>query len=301
MSHVFGPLSDVPSPDMYSGPREMAWIYDTFTMMNAKSPVANPQAVVTGKPAAFGGIELRKEATALGGVYVLEEAFRRGDIKADRGLAGKTVAVQGFGKVGSAVARLLHERGARIVAVSDSRGGIYCAEGIDPAEVLDYKHASKEKSVTGYRALAAMERDAIQTVACDIFVPAAGQDSLTAHYARKLQASIVLELANGPVTLQADEVLAEKGVFVIPDFVANAGGVVASYYEWQANLRYDRQTGTDVYRERLREQMTQTYTRARDMQLELSKRCRAVSLREAGLIYGIEELHDHIRERGIFP
>ena len=146
-----------------------------------------------------------------------------------------------------------------------------------------------------------MERDAIQTVACDIFVPAAGQDSLTAHYARKLQASIVLELANGPATLQADEVLAAKGVFVIPDFVANAGGVVASYYEWQANLRYDRQTGTETYRGRLQEQMTKTYERARATQLDYSKRCRPISPREAGLIYGIEELHDHIRERGIFP
>ena len=301
MSHVFGPLIDVPSPDMYSGPREMAWIYDTFTMMNAKSPVANPQAVVTGKPAAFGGIELRKEATALGGVYVLEEAFQRGDIKAGKGLAGKTVAVQGFGKVGAVAARLLHERGARIVAVSDSTGGIYCAEGLDPADLLNYKHASAKKSVAGYRGLLVIERDAIQTVACDIFVPAAGQDSLTAHYARQLQAGIVLELANGPVTLQADAVLAGKGVFVIPDFVANAGGVVASYYEWQANLRYDRQTGTETYRGRLQEQMTQTYERARATQLDYSKRCRAISLREAGLIYGIEELHDHIRERGIFP
>jgi len=301
MSHVFGPLSDVPSPDMYSGPREMAWIYDTFTMMNARNPVANPQAVVTGKPAAFGGIELRKEATALGGVYVLEEAFRRGDIKSAGGLSGKTVAVQGFGKVGAVASRLLHERGARIVALSDSKGGIYCAEGLDPADVLDYKRSSKGKSIVGYRGLKAMERDAIQTVACDIFVPAAGQDSLTAHYARQLQASIVLELANGPVTLQADEVLAAKGIFVIPDFVANAGGVVASYYEWQANLRYDRQTGTEAYRGRLQEQMTQTYERARATQLDYSKRCRTISLREAGLIYGIEELHDHIRERGIFP
>ena len=118
-----------------------------------------------------------------------------------------------------------------------------------------------------------MERDAIQAVACDILVPAAGQDSLTARYAEQLQASIVLELANGPVTLQADEVLAAKGVFVIPDFVANAGGVVASYYEWQANLRYDRQTGTEAYRGRLQEQMTQTYERARATQLDYSKRC----------------------------
>ncbi len=172
---------------------------------------------------------------------------------------------------------------------------------IDPADVLDYKRASKGKSITGYRGLKAMERDAIQTVACDIFVPAAGQDSLTARYAEKLQASIVLELANGPATLQADEVLAAKGVFVIPDFVANAGGVVASYYEWQANLRYDRQTGTEVYRGRLQEQMVQTYERARATQLDYSKRCSSISLREAGLIYGIEELHNHIRERGIFP
>ena len=124
MSHVFGPLSDVPSPDMYTGAREMAWIYDTFTMMLAKNPVANPQAVVTGKPAAFGGLELRKEATALGGVYVLVEALQRRDVNGIDSLPGKTVAVQGFGKVGYAAARLLHEHGARIVAVSDSRGGI---------------------------------------------------------------------------------------------------------------------------------------------------------------------------------
>jgi glutamate dehydrogenase (NAD(P)+) len=302
MSHVFGPLSDVPSPDMYTGAREMAWIYDTFTMMLAKNPVANPQAVVTGKPAAFGGLELRKEATALGGVYVLEEALRRKEIKGIDSLSGKTVTIQGFGKVGYAAARLLHEQNARIIAVSDSKGGIYSPEGLDPVAVLEYKRAAQGNSVVGYQNLAAVKRDAIQTVPCDIFIPAASQDSLTSANAEQVQAKIVLELANGPTTLEAEELLAAKGVFVIPDFVANAGGVVVSYYEWQANLSYDRETTDEVYRDRLKQQMIQTYARARETQLKYSKLCpHAISLREAGLIFGIEELHNHILERGIFP
>jgi len=302
MSHVFGPLSDVPSPDMYTGAREMAWIYDTFTMMLAKNPVANPQAVVTGKPAAFGGLELRKEATALGGVYVLEEALRRKEIRGIDSLSGKTVTIQGFGKVGYAAARLLREQNARIIAVSDSKGGIYSPEGLDPVAVLEYKRATQGNSVVGYQNLAAVNRDAIQTVPCDIFIPAASQDSLTSANAEQVQAKIVLELANGPTTLEAEELLAAKGVFVIPDFVANAGGVVVSYYEWQANLSYDRETTDDVYRNRLRQQMIQTYERARETQVKYSKLCKhSISLREAGLIFGIEELHDHILERGIFP
>ena len=302
MSHVFGPLSDVPSPDMYTGAREMAWIYDTFTMMLAKNPVANPQAVVTGKPAAFGGLELRKEATSLGGLYVLEEVLQRGEAKGITCLSGKTVAVQGFGKVGYAAARLLHERGARIVAVSDSRGGIYCPQGIDPSDVLQYKRSSKENSVVGYQNLEAVKCDAIQAVACDIFIPAARQDSLTELNARQVKAKVVLELANGPATLPADEILAEKGILVIPDFVANTGGVIVSHYEWQANLSYDRETTDDIYRNRLKQQMIQTYARARETQLKYSKLCKhVISLREAGLIFGIEELHDHILERGIFP
>ena len=302
MSHVFGPLSDVPSPDMYTGAREMAWIYDTFTMMLAKNPVANPQAVVTGKPAAFGGLELRKEATALGGVYVLEEALRRKEIRGIDSLSGKTVTIQGFGKVGYAAARLLREQNARIIAVSDSKGGIYSPEGLDPVAVLEYKRATQGNSVVGYQNLAAVNRDAIQTVPCDIFIPAASQDSLTSANAEQVQAKIVLELANGPTTLEAEELLTAKGVFVIPDFVANAGGVVVSYYEWQANLSFDRETSDAAYRDRLKQQMIQTYERARETQLKYSKLCQhAISLREAGLIFGIEELHDHILERGIFP
>jgi glutamate dehydrogenase/leucine dehydrogenase len=280
----------------------MAWIYDTFTMMLAKNPVANPQAVVTGKPAAFGGLELRKEATSLGGLYVLVEALQRGEVNGINSLPGKTVAVQGFGKVGYAAARLLHEHGVRIVAVSDSRGGIYAPQGLDPADALQYKRSSKENTVVGYQNLETVERDAIQAVPCDIFIPAASQDSLTSANAEQVQAKIVLELANGPTTLEAEELLAAKGVFVIPDFVANAGGVVVSYYEWQANLSYDRETTDDVYRNRLRQQMIQTYERARETQVKYSKLCKhSISLREAGLIFGIEELHDHILERGIFP
>ncbi len=301
MGHVFGPHTDVPSPDMYTGPREMAWIYDTFTMMTARNLVTNPQAVVTGKPVAFGGIELRKEATSLGGLYVLEEVLRRGDVTAIDSLPGKTVAIQGYGKVGFAIARLLHERGARIVAISDSKGGIYSSDGLDPVDVLQYKRATREKSVAGYHGLETISREAIQTMPCEILIPAASQDSLTARYAKDIQAKVILELANGPTTLKADEILAEKGIFVIPDFVANAGGVVASYYEWQANLRHDKETTHETYRANLHEQMLQSYARARDTQLKYSKFCGTISLREAGLIFGIEELHDHILERGIFP
>ena len=168
--------------------------------------------------------------------------------------------------------------------------------------MLQYKRSSKENTVVGYQNLAAVERDAIQTVPCDIFIPAASQDSLTASNAEQVQAKVVLELANGPTTLGRMRLLAEKGILVIPDFVANAGGVVVFYYEWQANLSYDRETTDEVYRNRLRQQMIQTYARARETQLKYSKLCQhAISLREAGLIFGIEELHDHILERGIFP
>jgi glutamate dehydrogenase (NAD(P)+) len=224
---IIGPELDIPAPDMYTDSQTMAWIMDTYTMTVGHAA----PGVVTGKPVSIGGSEGRTDATGRGVLYVVEEACKVKKIN----LRGASVAIQGFGNVGSAVARLFAEKKAKIVAISDSRGGVHNPRGIDPLRALRYKERSG--TVVGMPGASRISNDELLALKCDILVPAALENVITLHNADQIKAKIVAEAGNGPTTPHADEILSRKGVFVIPDILANAGGVTVSYFEWAQDLQ----------------------------------------------------------------
>jgi glutamate dehydrogenase (NAD(P)+) len=224
---IIGPEVDIPAPDVYTDSQTMAWIMDTYAMTVGH---ATP-GVVTGKPVSIGGSEGRTDATGRGVLYVVEEACKVKKIN----LRGASVAIQGFGNVGSAVARLFAEKKAKIVAISDSRGGVHNPRGIDPLRALRYKERSG--TVVGMPGASRISNDELLALKCDILVPAALENVITLHNADQIKAKIVAEASNGPTTPHADEILSRKGVFVIPDILANAGGVTVSYFEWAQDLQ----------------------------------------------------------------
>jgi glutamate dehydrogenase (NAD(P)+) len=224
---IIGPEVDIPAPDVYTDSQTMAWIMDTYAMTVGH---AEP-GVVTGKPVSIGGSEGRTDATGRGVLYVVEEACKVKKIN----LRGASVAIQGFGNVGSAVARLFAERKAKIVAISDSRGGVHNPRGIDPLRALRYKERSG--TVVGMPGASRISNNELLALKCDILVPAALENAITLHNADQIKAKIVAEAGNGPTTPHADEILSRKGIFVIPDILANAGGVTVSYFEWAQDLQ----------------------------------------------------------------
>ncbi|MEO6889075.1 MAG: Glu/Leu/Phe/Val dehydrogenase [Ktedonobacteraceae bacterium] len=227
ISIVIGPHSDIPAPDVNTNPQVMAWIMDTYSMhMGYSIP-----AVVTGKPLSIGGSEGRNDATATGVLFVTRQAARRMDMP----LPGARVSVQGYGNAGSIAARLFHTEGCKVVAVSDTRGGIYNEAGLDPAAVL--RHKQERGSVMGFPNAQQMSLQDVLEVPCDILVPAATEGVITAANADRIQARIVSEAANGPTTPEADKILHDKGIVVIPDILANAGGVTVSYFEWVQDIQ----------------------------------------------------------------
>ncbi len=229
MDGVIGPEIDVPAPDVNTSPREMAWIADEF---------GNP-AVVTGKPIENGGSLGRGSATATGGYYVFEvlkdKIFDQNP---------QTVVIQGFGNAGRIFARLAVDNGLKVVAVSDSKGGIYNPEGLD----LDKLEIQKDKtrSVQGFDNAKNITNEELLELECDLLVPAALENVITGSNATNIKAKVVLELANGPITPQADDILTEKGVIVIPDILANSGGVTVSYFEWDQNMKDEKWTEEEV-------------------------------------------------------
>jgi glutamate dehydrogenase (NAD(P)+) len=224
---IIGPEVDIPAPDMYTDSQTMAWIMDTYAMTVGH---ASP-GVVTGKPVSIGGSEGRTDATGRGVLYVVEEACKVKKIN----LRGASVAIQGFGNVGSAVARLFAEKKAKIVAISDSRGGVHNPRGIDPLRAMRYKERSG--TVVGMPGASRISNDELLALKCDILIPAALENVITLHNAEQIKAKIIAEAGNGPTTPHADEILSRKGVFVIPDILANAGGVTVSYFEWAQDLQ----------------------------------------------------------------
>ena len=224
---IIGPEVDIPAPDVYTDAQTMAWIMDTYAMTVGH---ASP-GVVTGKPVSIGGSEGRTDATGRGVLYVVEEACKVKKIN----LRGAAVAIQGFGNVGSAVARLFAEKKAKIVAISDSRGGVHNPRGIDPLRALRYKERSG--TVVGMPGASRISNDELLALKCDILIPAALENAITLHNADQIKAKIVAEAGNGPTTPHADEILSRKGVFVVPDILANAGGVTVSYFEWAQDLQ----------------------------------------------------------------
>ncbi|MGH9774107.1 MAG: Glu/Leu/Phe/Val family dehydrogenase [Candidatus Acidiferrales bacterium] len=224
---IIGPDRDIPAPDVYTDSQTMAWIMDTYSMTTGYTSMG----VVTGKPISLGGSEGRNEATARGCLMVAEEAC-----KAKRmSLRGSTVAVQGFGNAGAIAARLFTEKKAKVVAISDSRGGVFNSRGIDPLKAMRYKERSG--TVVGMPGTSRISNDDLLTLKCDILVPAALENVITLANADAIRAKIIAEAANGPTTPHADEVLAKKGIMVLPDILANAGGVTVSYFEWVQDLQ----------------------------------------------------------------
>ena len=227
ISIIIGPHGDIPAPDVNTNSQVMAWIMDTYSMHAGYSI----PAVVTGKPLSIGGSEGRNDATATGVLFVTRQAAKRLGMT----LRGARVSIQGYGNAGSIAARLFHNEGCKVVAVSDTRGGIYNEKGLDPSIVL--RHKQERGSVVNFPHAQQVSVQDVLEVPCDILVPAATEGVITAANADRVSAQIVAEAANGPTTLEADKILFNKGTVVIPDILANAGGVTVSYFEWVQDLQ----------------------------------------------------------------
>ena len=249
LGHYIGPETDVPAPDVYTTPQIMAWMMDEYSKLVGHSA----PGVITGKPIPLGGSEGRGDATARGGMYCIREAARILGI--DLGQA--TVAVQGYGNAGQFAHKLVSELfGSRVVAVSDSKGGIYCPEGLDYEAVSAHKRDTG--SVTNLEGCQKLSNEELLTLEVDVLIPAAMEGLIHADNAGDVRASMIAELANGPTTPEADEVLAEKGVFIIPDFLCNAGGVTVSYFE-QVQNAYGYYWDIDMVYQRLDQKMTTAF------------------------------------------
>lgn len=226
---VVGPYRDIPAPDVNTGPREMAWMYDEYSKIHGDSP-----GVITGKPIAVGGSLGRDSATGRGGLFCLDRIAHHRGWTRER----INVAVEGYGNAGSWFAILAHRMGYRVVAVSDSKGAIYCDEGLNPVDVLAHKFETG--SVVGFKHADTIDGPDIIGVPCEVLVPAALEESIRGDNADVVKANLVLEVANYPTTPEADEALAARGVTVIPDILSSAGGVTVSYLEWAQNIQRER-------------------------------------------------------------
>jgi len=282
---LIGPERDIPAPDVYTDSQTMAWMMDTYSMMVGYSALG----VVTGKPVSLGGSEGRADAAARGLLFVVEEACKVKKIS----LRGSSVAIQGYGNVGSGVARLFAEKKARIVAISDSRGGVHNPRGIDPLKAFRYKERSG--TVVGMPGASRISNDDLLTLKCDILVPAALENVITLHNADQIKARIVAEGANGPTTPHADEVLARKNIFVLPDIMANAGGVTVSYFEWVQNLQ------GAVWQENEVIQKLDFIMRRTFADVHASMRKNRAHPRAAAYVLAVGRVADATLARGLFP
>src|SRR6202050_2300112 len=282
---IIGPGRDVPAPDVYTDSQTMAWIMDTYSVMVGEATLG----VVTAKPISLGGSLGRSDATARGCLFAVEEACKLKRIN----LRGATVAIQGFGNAGAAAARLFAEKKARILAISDSRGGVFNSRGIDPLKAMRYKERSG--TVVGMPGTSRISNDDLLTLKCDILIPAALENVITLNNAELLKARIVAEAANGPTTPHADEVLARKGILLIPDIIANAGGVTVSYFEWAQNLQGYSWSESDV-----NGKLDAVSRHAFQEGHEASRR-HHVHMRTGAYIVAVERVADATVRRGLFP
>lgn len=312
LGETIGPHTDIPAPDLYTDAQTMAWIYDTYSMMHhgeANLPV------VTGKPVELGGLAARDAATAQGVFYVTEHFLEIGGLPGTDGLAGLSIAIQGFGNAGANAARLFHEAGASIVAVSDSRGGVHDPKGLDVAAVSRFKEETG--SVVGFPDAAPLPPMGVLEVQCDVLVPAAIENQITTANAGRIEAGLIVEAANGPVTPGADDILKERGIKVLPDILANAGGVVVSYFEWAQNIENQQWEDADVLA-RLRKTMrhaTELVLTRRDALVESLETHRIrwhqalpaappipiPDLRTAAQVVAIQRCRKAALQRGVWP
>jgi glutamate dehydrogenase (NAD(P)+) len=299
LGDALGPHTDIAGPDVNAGPTVMAWIYDTYQMMH---PGRNNRPVVTGKPLGLGGSLGWREATAQGALYVTRRALTRGVVPGLATVNGARVVIQGFGHAGAIAAELFAGAGARVIAVSDSGGGAYRQMGIDPATVV--KHREETGSVAGCPGTERVTNAQLLAMPCDILIPAALENQIRADNAAAVRARLVVELANGPTTPQADQVLLSRGIHVVPDILANAGGVTVSYFEWVQNQEND-QWALDEVNAKLRQRME----RATDAVVEAWHRLRrlhgtagdGIDLRTAAYALAIGRVADVALARGIWP
>jgi glutamate dehydrogenase (NAD(P)+) len=249
LGDTIGPFTDIPAPDLYTDSQTMAWIYDTYAMMH---PGESNLPVVTGKPVELGGTAARSGATAQGVFYVTEHFLEIGGIAGLDRLNGAKVVVQGFGNAGRHAARIFRQAGAVVIGVSDSTGGTVDLSGLDITAVEHHK--DEAGTVSSYPSGETVAPGAILELPCDILIPAALENQITTANAGRIDARLIVEAANGPITPEADNVLAERGIKVLPDILANAGGVVVSYFEWAQNIENQRWEDADVL-EQLRRRM----------------------------------------------
>ncbi len=285
ISIMIGPDSDIPAPDMGTNPQVMAWIMDTYSMHRGFSV----PAVVTGKPVEIGGSLGRTEATGRGVAFTLADALKLKGMDP----SGATVAVQGYGNVGSVAAKLVHEMGMKVVAVSGSTGGIYNSRGLDPVSVNTFR--LKSGCVSGFPGCDVITNEELLTVECDVLIAAAIENQITARNADHIKAKIVAEGANGPVTPAADEILNDKEVFVIPDILCNAGGVTVSYLEWVQDLQSFFWPVEEI-NNKLKTLMDKAFR-----SVMACADNHGVSARDAALILAIRRISDAIIIRGIYP
>jgi glutamate dehydrogenase (NAD(P)+) len=280
-----GPQTDIPAPDMATNEQTMAWMMDAYSMQKG---YAVPE-VVTGKPISIGGSVFRREATGAGVVMCTEHACERLGID----LSAQRCVVQGFGNVGGVAATELHSRGATVIAVSDISGGVHAPDGLEIPELHAY--VAEHGSLAGYARCERITNDELLELPCDILVVAAREDQITAENAGRVHARLVVEGANGPTTLEADAILAERSIPVVPDILANAGGVTVSYFEWVQDLGrlfWDR----DEIRIKLSDKMADASDRVWSVADE-----KRITLRTAAMVAAIREVAGALESRGIYP
>lgn len=315
LGDLIGPHTDIPAPDVYTDAQTMAWIYDTYAIMH---PGVNNLPVVTGKPIDIGGSHGRNEATARGSLFCCQCALSRAIVPGLKSVSKARVAIQGFGNAGAIAAELFQEAGARIIAVSDSRGGIVRDQGLDLEAVVQHKAA--KGTVVGTSGTRTITNEELVTLDCDILIPAALENQIRQDNAAAVRARVIVEAANGPTTPAADRILFERGIPVLPDILANSGGVCVSYFEWVQNLEH-QQWDVDEVNHKLKTKMERATNAVIDQQAEINGMVQAsntrtdgrksktalvlppepIDLRMAALTVAVERVAHVALERGIWP
>jgi glutamate dehydrogenase/leucine dehydrogenase len=283
VANIIGPEVDIPAPDVYTNAQIMAWIMDEYSRIVGKYT----PAAVTGKPVEVGGSVGRDTATAQGGFYVLSTVLYKKDLKKE----DLNIAIQGFGNVGQNFANISYKEGFKIIAVSDSKGGVFNKEGLDIKKLIVHKEANG--SVINFEGAENISNEVLLKLDVDVLVPSALEGVVTKEIANEIKAQIILELANGPVTKEAGEILHEKNVLIIPDVLANSGGVIVSYFEWTQNIRRYSWDLNKVQR-RLKERMDKSTERIWEYKEEYK-----VDMRTAAYILAVERILKAIKLRGI--
>lgn len=302
LGDLIGPHTDIPAPDVYTDGRTMAWIYDTYDVMH---PGRNNLPVVTGKPIDIGGSYGRNEATARGCLFAAQRAVQQGVAPELKSVSGARVAIQGYGNAGAIAADLFAEAGAHVIAVSDSRGGIHRADGLNLKQVAAHKKESG--SVVGAPGTKNISNEEVLSVDCDILIPAALENQIREDNAGDVRARLICEAANGPTTPAADRILHERGIPLLPDILANSGGVCVSYFEWVQNIE-NEQWAEDEVNHKLKTKMERATDSVIRKQAEQSggkgakkKGEHSIDLRTAAFIVAIDRVASVALERGIWP